>query len=1394
GESVRTSVNFLHQSFNLTNDTSFIEQLPRKELGYNATGGYYLSVTGTTFGPGLPDSFTGALNERITIIFSNASIPGHYPYMKAGRSIGGSTWQQDMIFFWVNNSAIVYEGDKAEYCFDRYDNDLNDPVDCLDPSCNLTYNPANSSERCEYGTELTCDDGYDNDWDGYTDCEDNDCFKKNGTNGPCYATEDFNTTSCADSINNDFDWGYYWSSTLGGRGSGSCDNTTSISYEDRIEDGNLSTIRLTDCKDYDCNGQIGNINLSTECEYCHEVTCDDDFDNDADMYYDCEGNAYRDDYERDCDRWHDLLITCPTTELNCSDEIDNDLDSDSLNGGYSWLGIPVFGGWDCQDLDCLDQVGDEATGALCEYRNETICDDGFDNDRDGYTDCEDPTQCQGLSGADYNLTGLCRPCAEIENISIDACRDTDDNDYDGDIDCDDINCSGLPGPGVGLCGLTENNCTDGIDNDYDWLIDFDDSECDTVTYMPNEKGPGQCSDGIDNDNDGNTDCSDSDCTSTLRCQVGAVSYGTCTYIRDIGVPTYETEFVRAGQNFSVCFRKSSITSSSLVFAIGNTAYSLKNITPVINTTTTFMTGNTSRFVLLRGSNGLLASSFGGIYNGPLDFNMVATTAANLTPGTYYNYIATTVYGIVTSSVEPVYIAENNPPTVHDINATAGHRTVSPGAVNVTFIANATDNATYDSGIAFCQMELPGVFLVNASSCSYTTNLTSGTYNVTAIAYDGAWNPSAPFSKELTLDVWTVPIQKGEFYNPYPAENYPDKNFFNNTESLNIGVNFEDGSGFTDNDTGCIVNIRNSTHIVHTDYVNLSVVSGEAHCNGQVDLEPLMNLTNRTNISGFPSAVYYFDVTVHDDAARSGTSSMQDFNFCYYYYDNQSSKYRCRDQCQEMGILNRPPVLISNIPNQTWPRGTKLAVIDLDDYFMDPDYQPLTFTWVIDNPRINVSIDRTNMVTFNPDISFYGFAHITFYAHDPFTSTPSNEVTLEVLFTPLPQQQVVPPSGGGGGGKNMTYQIELCEEDWACTDWGPCTPSGYQFRNCRDRNECGTTNKMPNTTRPCIYLPTCRDKLKNQGEEGVDCGGPCPPCPGCKDSILNQQEEKTSQIMSADPKDVSDCGGPFCPACPTCEDNTWNQGEEGVDCGGPCRPCATCDDGIRNQGEANIDCGGPCQACNIRVVERAFNWNLILLIASSLLLLLLLLLALLFGAFKKKFLRLKAKLLNYYMRSVRMFEKKKMVEKELPILQWVNTHIASIEEGISSKSVEDSVNAVDRLVRIFFKRIFLIRYAFTNEELVKELEKHKVPAVLKKAIEILFEELSQIKYGGESVDKEDIKTMISQVNVITERLVSEIESKNKTKISITEHDIDKISETLSGAQKMGVKEAMKKIKK
>jgi hypothetical protein len=63
---------------------------------------------------------------------------------------------------------------------------------------------------------------------------------------------------------------------------------------------------------------------------------------------------------------------------------------------------------------------------------------------------------------------------------------------------------------------------------------------------------------------------------------------------------------------------------------------------------------------------------------------------------------------------------------------------------------------------------------------------------------------------------------------------------------------------------------------------------------------------------------------------------------------------------------------------------------------------------------------------------------------------------------------------------------------------------------------------------------------------------------------------------------------------SCSDGIQNQGETGIDCGGPCTTvCLTCSDGIQNQGEEDIDCGGPCSACATPAMSASIDgvvWN------------------------------------------------------------------------------------------------------------------------------------------------------------------------------------------------------------
>lgn len=86
------------------------------------------------------------------------------------------------------------------------------------------------------------------------------------------------------------------------------------------------------------------------------------------------------------------------------------------------------------------------------------------------------------------------------------------------------------------------------------------------------------------------------------------------------------------------------------------------------------------------------------------------------------------------------------------------------------------------------------------------------------------------------------------------------------------------------------------------------------------------------------------------------------------------------------------------------------------------------------------------------------------------------------------------SGGGSGGGGSSSSKRGCKENWKCGEWTNCI-DGEQTRECVDLNNCGTVGHKPEEKVGCEspLVASCKDGLKNQGEEDVDCGGPCPPC-------------------------------------------------------------------------------------------------------------------------------------------------------------------------------------------------------------------------------------------------------------------------------------------------------------
>lgn len=183
---------------------------------------------------------------------------------------------------------------------------------------------------------------------------------------------------------------------------------------------------------------------------------------------------------------------CPVIPIedDCDDGIDND------NNGFT----------DCQDYAC------QGTGA-CAENTPALCSDGEDNDLDSYTDCDD-VSCR--NHPDVLIAGTCG-----EETGDATCVGGVDDDGDQYTDCDDWSCQ--LNPDVTVCGPiteredTSDECSDGIDNDSNNFTDCDDNSCIYAGFCTTveESTEADCTDGQDNDGDQFTDCEDWSCQHSI---------------------------------------------------------------------------------------------------------------------------------------------------------------------------------------------------------------------------------------------------------------------------------------------------------------------------------------------------------------------------------------------------------------------------------------------------------------------------------------------------------------------------------------------------------------------------------------------------------------------------------------------------------------------------------------------------------------------------------------------------------------------------------------------------------------------------------------------------------------------------------------------------------------
>ncbi len=182
---------------------------------------------------------------------------------------------------------------------------------------------------------------------------------------------------------------------------------------------------------------------------------------------------------------------------------------------------------------------------------ESFCYDFYDDDQDGYIDCDDPTQCQATFECQPGVKSVGESCFAPSECAANAndpaclqsfqgfpngyCTEWCDaavQDCPGDAWCADI----------GL-GSVHGVCLDGCVVDADCRLGYACVDEGHPTKVCRQGPEANCSNYQDDDNDQLSDCEDPSCQPTLECKPGS---------KGAGQPCTASNECYAGQNDPLC--------------------------------------------------------------------------------------------------------------------------------------------------------------------------------------------------------------------------------------------------------------------------------------------------------------------------------------------------------------------------------------------------------------------------------------------------------------------------------------------------------------------------------------------------------------------------------------------------------------------------------------------------------------------------------------------------------------------------------------------------------------------------------------------------------------------------------------------------------------------------
>jgi hypothetical protein len=307
-------------------------------------------------------------------------------------------------------------------------------------------------------------------------------------------------------------------------------------------------------------------------------------------------------------------------------------------------------------------------------------------------------------------------------------------------------------------------------------------------------------------------------------------------------------------------------------------------------------------------------------------------------------------------------------------------------------------------------------------------------------------------------------------------------------------------------------------------------------------------------------------------------------------NNQTSTAQLVVKEQTATVCDRTPPTLT-LEQQPMNQSTDTVIYDVS--CDDNRACQQTYDYSIENHPGQCAYDQQNNQNTSIRIQQNGYLCVAVYDQNNNNDTATRSIKQALPPHCSDQTQNVNETGIDCGGPQSS--CALCGQGQTCQTNKDCYPT----LTCRN-GAC----QQP--------LQHCSNGIQDQGETGVDCGGPdCAPCTNNSDPGNNSET-----TCSTD----SDCASNICTdgtcAAPTCSDGVKNQFETAVDCGGPncaaCeatpgKPCETdsqcpgprfacdqvqgvsqcvqtpahCSNGEQDQGETGVDCGGPdCSACEI----------------------------------------------------------------------------------------------------------------------------------------------------------------------------------------------------------------------